>query len=247
MNEPLSPAPSHSVAQVDSAHRQSPDLPVAKVSRLAVFGGSFDPIHNGHLSLAQAVVDAGLADEVLFVPARRPPHKSTRDLSAGLHRVEMIRLTLEAHPAFSVSDIEMERGEGFSYTFDTLSVLRQVFPEHELFFLMGMDSLRELHCWHKAGELVQHFGFLVYPRPGVSCPSLAELSDRFGARNGRRLLDSVKSELPPFPFSSTEVRGACAQGSDLSRYCPEVVCRYIAAQGLYSASSKAQTSRGTAT
>jgi nicotinate-nucleotide adenylyltransferase len=234
MNEPLSTVGKHSGAQVDSTHRHSPDLPVAKVSRLAVFGGSFDPIHNGHLSLAQALVDAGLAEEVLFVPALRPPHKSGRELSEGRHRLEMIRLTLESHPAFSVSDIEMERGDGFSYTFDTLSVLRQVFPEHALFFLMGMDSLRELHGWHKAGELVQHFDFVVYPRPGVSCPSLAELSDRFGSRNGRRLLDSVKAGLPQFAFSATEVRDACARHSDLSRYCPEAVCRYIADQGLYS-------------
>lgn len=235
MNEPLSKLGRHLSPQVDSTHRHSPDLPVAKVPRLAVFGGSFDPVHNGHLSLAQAVVDAGLADEVLFVPARLPPHKRIRDLADGRHRLEMIRLTLESHPAFSVSDIELERGEGFSYTFDTLSVLRQVFPEHQLFFLMGMDSLRELHGWHRAGELVQHFDFVVYPRPGVSCPSLAELSDRYGARNGRKLLDAVKTALPQFAFSATEVRDACARGADLSRYCPEVVCRYIAAQGLYTA------------
>lgn len=235
MNEHLSTAGKHPGTSPDSLHRHSPDLPLAKAPRLAVFGGSFDPIHHGHLSLAQAVVEAGLADEVLFVPARRPPHKRDRDLSDGRHRLEMIRLTLDEHPAFSVSDIELERGEGFSYTFDTLSVLRQVFPEHDLFFLMGMDSLRELHGWHKAGELVQHFEFIVYPRPGVACPSLAELSDRFGSRNGRRLLDAVKSSLPPFPFSATEVRDACARGADLSRFCPEVVCRYIAANGLYRA------------
>jgi nicotinate-nucleotide adenylyltransferase len=235
MNEPLNPAGKHSAPQVDSAHRHSPDLPVAKVPRMAVFGGSFDPVHNGHLSLAQAVVDAGLADEVLFVPARRPPHKRSRELSDGRHRLEMIRLTLEAHPAFSVSDIELERSEGFSYTFDTLSALRLVFPEHQLLFLMGMDSLRDLHGWHKAGELVQHFEFIVYPRPGVSCPSLAELSDRYGSRNGRRLLDAVKGGLPQFAFSATEVRTACARGADLSRYCPEVVCRYIAANGMYRA------------
>jgi nicotinate-nucleotide adenylyltransferase len=235
MNELLSTAGKYPGHPADSTHHHSPDLPVAKVPRLAVFGGSFDPIHNGHLSLAQAVVDAGLADEVLFVPARRPPHKRDRNLSDGRHRLEMIRLTLDAHPAFSVSDIEMERSESFSYTFDTLSVLRQVFPEHAMSFLMGMDSLRELHGWHKAGELVQHFEFIVYPRPGVSCPSLAELSDRFGSRNGRRLLDAVRAELPPFAFSATEVRDACARSADLSRYCPEAVCRYITANGLYRA------------
>jgi len=211
----------------------SPELPLAKAPRLAVFGGSFDPVHNGHLALAQAIVDADLADEVLFIPARRPPHKQSRELSSGHHRLEMVRQAIEQNPAFSVSDIELERSEGFSYTFDTLSVLRQVFPEHDLFFLLGMDSLRELHTWHRAGELVRHFDFIVYPRPGTSCPSLAELSDRFGSRAGRKLLAAVREGLPPFPFSSTEVRQACAEGSDMTRLCPEPVCRYIQNHGLY--------------
>jgi len=198
-----------------------------------VFGGSFDPVHNGHLGLAQAVVDAGLADEVLFVPARRPPHKQGRSLSDGHHRLEMIRLAIENCPAFSVSDIELERSEGLSFTFDTLSVLRQVFPEHGLLFLLGMDSLRDLHSWHRAGELVRHFDFIVYPRPGVSCPSLAELTDRYGTRMGRKLLAAVKADLPQFPWSATEVREACAQNRDLNRFCPEPVCRYIQTHGLY--------------
>lgn len=211
----------------------SPDLPLAKAPRLAVFGGSFDPVHNGHLALAQAVVAADLADEVLFIPARRPPHKQTRELSSGHHRLEMLRLAIEQSPACSVSDIELERSEGFSFTFDTLSVLRQVFPEHGLYFLLGMDSLRDLHTWHRAGELVQHFDFIVYPRPGIPCPSLAELTDRFGSRAGRKLLAAVKADLPQFPFSSTEVRQACAEGIDLSRFCPQPVCRYIQSHGLY--------------
>jgi nicotinate-nucleotide adenylyltransferase len=145
----------------------------------------------------------------------------------------MLRLAIENSPALSVSDIELERSEGFSFTFDTLSVLRQVFPEHQLYFLMGVDSLRELHTWHRAGELVQHFDFIVYPRPGVSCPSLAELTDRFGARMGRKLLAAVGADLPLFPFSATEVRQACARGADLTRLCPEPVCRYIQLHGLY--------------
>ncbi len=215
------------------AHDSAPGLPLARPPCLAVFGGSFDPVHNGHLGLAQAVAEAGLADEVLFVPARRPPHKAGRSLADGHHRLAMLRLAIEPFPAFSVSDIELERSEGFSYTFDTLSVLRRVFPEHDLFFLMGVDSLRDLHTWHRAGELVQHFDFIVYPRPGVSCPSLAELTDRFGARMGRKLLASFRAELPQFPFSASDVRRACAQGADLTPFCPEPVCRYILEHRLY--------------
>lgn len=233
MNEPQTPSPDRTETPAASAPRRSPDLVVARAPRLAVFGGSFDPIHNGHLALGKAVVDAGYADEVLFVPARRPPHKQGRSLTDGNHRLEMVRQAIEPYPPFSVSDIELERSEGFSYTFDTLSVLRQVFPEHDLLFLMGMDSLRDLHGWHRAGELVQHFAFIVYPRPGVACPSLAELSDRFGARNARKLMAAVKADLPLFDYSATAVRQACAQGLAPTRFCPEVVCRYIETHRLY--------------
>lgn len=233
MNQRGAPSGNGSGARHDDARDQGPELPLAKAPRLAVFGGSFDPVHNGHLGLAKAVVDAGLADEVLFVPARRPPHKQGRALTEGHHRMEMLRLAIENNSAFSVSDIELERSEGLSFTFDTLSVLRQVFPEHALFFLLGMDSLRDLHGWHRAGELVQHFEFLVYPRPGVGCPSLAELTDRFGTRMGRKLLAAVKPDLPQFPWSATEVREACAQNRDLSPFCPAPVSRYIQMHGLY--------------
>ncbi|NLF16139.1 MAG: nicotinate (nicotinamide) nucleotide adenylyltransferase [Lentisphaerae bacterium] len=235
MNERLHSTAAAPAAVPDEAVRHSPDLPVARAPRLAVFGGSFDPIHNGHLALAEAVVKAGVADEVLFVPARRPPHKQDRDLSEGFHRLEMVRRAIEPYPAFSVSDIELERQEGFSYTFDTLTVLKQVFTEHEVLFLMGMDSLRDLHRWHRAGELVQHFGFIVYPRPGVACPSLAELSDRFGSRNARKLLAAVRADLPTYDLSATRVREACARGADPAHYCPDAVCRYIASQRLYRA------------
>ena len=239
MNEPTTAAVHHELTGESRVHH-SPDLPLAKTPRLAVFGGSFDPIHTGHLELAQAVVDAGSADEVLFVPARKPPHKHARELTDGNHRLAMVRLATEPHPAFSVSDIELERNEGFSYTFDTLSALRLVFPDHELFFLMGMDSLRDLHLWHRAGELVQHFGFIVYPRPGCACPSQAELSDRFGARNARKLLAAVKADLPLFAASSTAVRGACARGQGPGPFCPEPVCRYIEAHGLYRSQAQPQ-------
>ncbi|MBN2452226.1 MAG: nicotinate (nicotinamide) nucleotide adenylyltransferase [Lentisphaeria bacterium] len=206
---------------------------MARPTRLAVFGGSFDPIHNGHLALAQAVVEAAHADEVLFVPALRPPHKKSRRLTAGEHRLEMLRLAIEPFPAFSVSDIELRREEGYSYTFDTMTVLRRVFPEPDLAFLMGMDSLAELHKWHRAGELVQHFDFIVYPRPGVACPSLAELSDRFGTRNARTLLAAVKADLPQFTISASQVRQIRARGVDIGSCCPAEVCRYIEVHGLY--------------
>lgn len=233
-------------AQLRRVERRNPlaDMPLSRPERLAVFGGSFDPVHNGHLALARQIVAGDHADEVMFVPARRPPHKLGRALTPGEHRLAMLRLAIADDEAFSVSDIELTRSEGLSYTFDTLAALRLVFPEPVLFFLLGMDSLADLHKWHRAGELVQHVEFLVYPRPGVTCPSLAELSDRFGVRVARKLLASVREELPQFAFSSSDVRQAKAAGRDIEGLCPEPVCQYIEMHGLYSKPGAAAAAAG---
>ncbi len=201
--------------------------------RMAVFGGSFDPVHNGHLFLAGEVVRNGLANEVLFIPARRPPHKDVRLLAAPQHRLEMLRGALAPFPQFAVSDIEIEREEGFSYTFDTLNTLRPLFPEHQLYFLMGMDSLVDLHLWYRATELVQRFDFLIYPRPGVKPPTFAVLSGKFGQRNARKLLDAV-ADLPLIPVEATRIRASVATGQSNAGRLPESVWEYIRAEGLYS-------------
>lgn len=210
-------------------------MPLARTPVLAVFGGSFDPVHIGHLTLAAQVVEKGFADEVLFVPARRPPHKRDRVLASGEHRIEMLRLALEPFSAFSYSDIELQRTEGYSYTVDTLSVLSRFFPDHELRFLMGTDSLRDLHQWHRATELVQHFDFLVYPRPGVAAPSFAELSGQFGSRNARKLRAAVLEDVELLPVSASAIRQRCREGLPIDELCPEAVAHYIYAHALYEA------------
>jgi len=205
-------------------------------SRIAVFGGSFDPIHNGHLFLAGEVLRRDVADEVLFVPARTPPHKQDRQLSTPEHRLAMLRAAVSPFERFSASDIEIQRTESPSYTIDTLETLRAVYPGARLCFLIGMDSLVELHQWHKVQELVNRFGFLIVPRPGVTPPSFAELSGHFGWKNARKLLNSI---LPVgcVPISATEIRHCCRAGKTLAGLAPESVLEYIRAHGLYEATS----------
>ncbi|OGV64415.1 MAG: nicotinate (nicotinamide) nucleotide adenylyltransferase [Lentisphaerae bacterium RIFOXYB12_FULL_65_16] len=200
--------------------------------RLAVFGGSFDPVHNGHLFVAGEMVRGGHADEVLFVPARQPPHKIDLDLAPANHRLAMLRLALAFYPEFSVSDIELSREAGPSYTFDTLETLRQVFPEHEIRFLLGMDNLIDLHRWYRATELVQHYELLIYPRPGVSTPSFAALAAHFGDRMARKLAKSVVA-LPEMPVVATEIRADLVRGRTVAGRCPESVLGYIRDHGLY--------------
>ena len=219
-------------SRVSEEESASTGLPLSSRPRLAVFGGSFDPVHNGHLFLAGEVVRAGLVEEVLFVPARRPPHKSTRELAAAAHRSAMLKDALAPFPEFSLSDIELERTEEMSYTFDTLSTLARAFTEHELFFLMGMDSLVDLHTWYKSTELAGTFGFLIYPRPGVQTPAFAVLRDRFGAHNARKLLDSIL-DAQSIPIVATEIRRDCREGVNLAGRIPESVLHYIREHQLY--------------
>ena len=218
------------------------DLPFARSQRLAVFGGSFDPIHNGHLQLARRIIELGQADEVLFVPAFRPPHKAEGALSPALDRLAMLKLALEPFVDFSYSDIELQRAEEFSYTYDTMTILRKIYPDCEICFIMGMDSLRHLPEWHRASELVQHFKFIIYPRPGVMPPAYTTLAQAFGERNAMKLFGSVLSgdDIVLSELSSSAIRAACARGEDLEQALPVPVWKYIVEHHLYQSASHAQ-------
>ncbi len=219
--------------------RPSPSLPAPDMlpakpvrSRVAVFGGSFNPVHNGHLSLAGHVLRLGLADEVLFVPAGIPPHKPHAGLAPGADRLAMLEEAVRPFPQFSVSDIELQKNDQPSYTITTLDMLRAAYPGREIVFLMGMDCLAELHTWHRAQELVAQFNFIVYPRPGVANPKTPELADCFGNRNANKLQASVL-DAAMLPVSSSEVRAFIADGKTLAGLVPEAVIRYIELHTLY--------------
>ncbi len=211
-----------------------PDTP-SRAPVLAVFGGSFDPVHNGHLQLARAILDRDLADEVLFVPAGRPPHKTEGQLASAEDRLAMLRLAIESEAGFSMSDIELNRAEGFTYTIDTLTILGQVFPDHDLVFLLGMDSLRDLHKWHRAPELVSRHRLMIYPRPCVHPPAYVELTQRFGARNARKLQESILDGFPLFDLSASRIREALTAHRRIEGLCPDAVERYIYSKSLYGA------------
>ena len=177
-------------------------LPPSRARKIAVFGGSFDPIHNGHIQIASLILSQNLADEVLFIPALLPPHKDGQTLASPEDRLEMIRLAIQDYidkikkqaekssanitvaqkknPEFSYSDIELQRTGRKSYTIETMEILSKVYSDYDLCFVMGMDSLRILPTWHKATELVTKTDFIIYPRPGVKPLSFLELERVFG-------------------------------------------------------------------
>ena len=232
-------------------------LPLPQNKKIALFGGSFDPIHNGHLMIAEYIIERGLADEILFIPSAIPPHKEGMTVATPEQRLEMVRLALADNEHFSYSDMELLR-EGKSYSFDTVSMLQKIYPDCLLYFIIGMDSLNQLHTWYRATELVQRVNFIVYPRPDVTPPAYIDLCASFGNRNALRLLQSVLPEhekivtrqpsevagepdtqivkeynLPSSSLSSTEIRKAISQGLDVKEYLPELVLNYIIENHLY--------------
>jgi len=209
---------------------------------MAVFGGSFDPVHIGHLCLAGETVRLGLVDEVLFVPAAIPPHKQTRRLSSASHRMTMLQTALEPHARFSVSDIELADRDGPSFTYDTLRLLAGTFREHELFFLMGMDSLSDIHTWYRSGELVSQFRFIVFARPEIRPPSRGELASRFGHHHANRLIESIVNTRQ-IPVSATEVRQLAADNLPLAGLVPAAVESYIREHKLYVSNATATSAR----
>lgn len=177
--------------------------------KIAVFGGTFDPVHTGHTGPGRFLLDTGRAEKILYLPAWRPPHKGDRPVTEYVHRRAMLALALD--PDMEISDLEKERA-GKSYTIDTLKILTGRDPADSFFWVVGADSLRNLHSWHRAEELVRTYSFLVLPRPGESMPDREELRRHWPEDVVGRLLSFVVTGAPLFPGSSTEIRRAVSRG-----------------------------------
>jgi nicotinate-nucleotide adenylyltransferase len=199
--------------------------------RLGIFGGSFDPVHYGHLLLAESCREETALDEVWFVPAAVPPHKRDKTITADRHRVEMLQLAIGGNEAFKLSTIELDRG-GVTYTYETLEAIHAERPHDELFFLMGGDSLRDLHLWRKPDVICQLATIVVVDRPDVLEPSLDTLRplmtpERFAAAPPRMV------PMTLVDFSSTDIRDRARDGRSMRYRLPPAVAKYIEAHDLY--------------
>jgi nicotinate-nucleotide adenylyltransferase len=192
------------------------------MARVGVLGGSFNPVHVGHLHMALLAREEAGLDRVIFVPARRPPHKTDAELAPPSERLAMLRAALVGEERAEVSTLEMEEG-GPLYTYETLRRLRNTLPGEEIRFVMGLDSLLELPGWRDPERIVEEFGVIVVDRPG--CP-LPPPEDPWLARC--RLVEGN-----PFAVSSSLIRERVADGRSIHHLVPPPVEAHIRAQGLY--------------
>lgn len=194
--------------------------------RLGLFGGTFDPIHLGHLILAEQCREACGLDRVWFVVAGAPPHKQG-DRTPAAHRLEMARIATAGHPAFEVCELETTR-PGPHYSIETLRAIHRERPDDELFFLIGADSLEDLPTWRDPAGIARLATIVVVNRPGIAERPSGALPD-FGP--GTRPLQAVS--VPPIGIASNDLRRRLTAGKSIRYLVPRGVEAYIDAQKLY--------------
>lgn len=182
---------------------------------ITLFGGTFDPPHLGHSSIAKALLDKKLADEVWFLPVGS--HAFDKKFSSALHRIAMLTLVLEDHQKIERYEIEQN---GMSITYHTLNALAKKYPEHQFSFVIGSDNLARFHEWHHYEEMLQAFTFFVYPRQGFPLQPL---------HKGMKVIEGVE----PIGISSTEVRSRIQKAQPVANLIKSTVGRYIQDHRLY--------------
>jgi nicotinate-nucleotide adenylyltransferase len=203
--------------------------------RIGVFGGSFDPVHIGHLIAAECCREQARLDRVLFVPAAIPPHKRSRELAGATHRVEMLALATGGNPGFAVWTGEIDRG-GVSYTVDSLERLTLLHPGDELFLLLGPDAVADFPTWREPGRIAALARLVAMEREGLdtiaASPPRDGLERILGADGCRRLVEE-RVRLPAIGIRASDLRRTLAAGGSIRYRTPRSVEAYIAAHGLY--------------
>jgi len=222
--------------------------------RIGLLGGTFNPIHNCHLQIAQEILQRFPLDEILFIPSGIPPHKVDPDIPSGLHRLEMTRVAVAPYPRFRVLDIEVVR-KGPSYSVDTLHLLRSQL-DGELFFILGVDAFLDIESWKEAERLPELCHLIVVSRPEFPFSSLRRIpligsvdpgpfkrvdegqADRYSLRFPSSPCSSPPNALiyfkvQPCSISATDIRKRLHQGGSVRNLLPEAVRSYIIINNLY--------------
>jgi nicotinate-nucleotide adenylyltransferase len=205
--------------------------PTSGPPRIGVLGGTFDPVHNGHLHIARELREALGLERVKWVPAGRPPHKTGQIVSSDRDRLTMLALALADSPLDEISRIDLDR-TGPSYTADTLEILREQVSPATLVFLMGEDSLRDLPTWHDPERILHAAELAVAGRPGIDA-NLDVLTQAIPALSGRVHLAFIDE----VPVSSSDIRQRVRENRPIKGLVPAAVESYIRERGLYTSGS----------
>lgn len=195
---------------------------MARTKLIGILGGTFDPIHMGHLILAEQMKEKLNLDQVIFIPCFRPPHKPRRKLSPAEDRFHMTRLALENNPYFRVADIELKR-KGLSYTVDTLGQLKNLYPDSEIYFLTGSDVLNEIHTWKDPEQIYKLVKVVIATRPGFN---EFDPKNHFAKR-------SIIVQITGVDISSSQIRDKVKKGRSIKYLVPTKVEEYIKKKKLY--------------
>lgn len=199
---------------------------------VALFGGSFNPIHHGHLIAARSVAETLGIGRAILIPSASPPHKTGGDLAGAEARLDMVRLAVEGEPGFDVSDVEIRRS-GPSYTIHTVEHFRQhTDPDTQLCWIIGADTLPELHTWYRIEEIVEACRIVTAVRPGFDEPDLASLAGVLPEHQIKALHEGIL-QTPRIDISATQIRRRLRAGQSIRYLVPESVEQYIREHGIY--------------
>mgnify|MGYP000151674076 CR=1 FL=1 len=196
---------------------------------IGLLGGTFNPVHNGHLYMARKALDEFGLEKVVFIPSGNPPHKANETVAHAEHRYAMLELALEGAPGFFISRVELDR-PGPTYTADTLETLHRASPDSRFYFIIGADTLCDLHTWRNFERVAQLAAFICFMRPGVREETvrayMRALADTYG-------LKTLLSAYAGLDVSSRQVREALSQRRPVDGLVGEKVARYIRDNGVY--------------
>lgn len=198
------------------------------MKKIAIFGGTFNPVHNGHLHLCNEIQQKFHFDKILLIPTNIPPHKECVNLASNEDRFAMLQLAVDSNPLYEISDIEF-RLEGKSYTYNTIQALKQEYEDSEFYMIIGSDMLRIFDQWYRYEDILDEVTVVVGARENQEYHQLiAFKKDKYQNTNKIEIVD-----ISIFPKSSTEIREAIAQNLNLDNSIPSSVLSYINSHNLY--------------
>jgi len=193
--------------------------------KIGILGGTFNPVHYGHIWVASRVLKMLKLDRVVFVPSAHPPHKEENKLPSALDRYTMVELAIKGNPHFYISDIELKR-KGKSYTIDTVSAFKRLYPGAKIYFIIGRDTLPEISTWKNYRRLLKMCQFVVVNRPGYP-------NKKFVFKNSVSVKNLTNLRIRGINISSTEIRARIKEGKGIKGFVPQEVEEYIRKKGLY--------------